>query len=185
MSPERPIPPSGGRKRRKTTPTPRLDGERKGERNSHFSFGLALDVRKNDCFVEPDITGPGTFCSLVAKVASLPTRLRNVVAGIVEVAAGIDVLEVVWHRVRPGASSIQISRGRSTEVHSRRVQSGRAASGDQNRTARSAALRPSSISATKLAPYWISTSQSLGPLQLVPEGQGFLALDQDGSVILF
>jgi hypothetical protein len=37
--------------------------------NSHFSFGLALDVRKNDRFVEPDITGPGTFCSQVAKVA--------------------------------------------------------------------------------------------------------------------
>lgn len=32
--------------------------------------------------------------------ASLPARLRNVVAGIVEVAASIDVLEVVWHRVR-------------------------------------------------------------------------------------
>jgi hypothetical protein len=36
---------------------------------SHFSFGLALDVRKNDRFVEPDITGSGTFCSQVAKVA--------------------------------------------------------------------------------------------------------------------
>jgi hypothetical protein len=71
---------------------PRLD---QINENSHFSFGLALDVRKNDRFVEPDITGPGTFCSQVAKVASLRARLRNVVAGIVEVAASIDVLEVV------------------------------------------------------------------------------------------
>jgi len=45
---------------------PRLD---QINENSHFSFGLALDVRKNDRFVEPDITGPGTFCSQVAKVA--------------------------------------------------------------------------------------------------------------------
>ena len=38
-----------------------------------------------------------------------------------------------------------------TEVHSSRVQSERAASGDQNRTVRSASRRPSSIFATKIA----------------------------------
>ena len=51
-----------------------------------------------------------------------------------------------------------------TAVHSRRVQSERAASGDQNRTARSASRRPSSISATKLSPNSISTSQSHGSI---------------------
>ena len=65
---------------------PRLD---QTNENSHVSFGLVLEVRKNDRFVEPDITGPSTFCSQVAKLASLRARLRNVVAGIVEVAASI------------------------------------------------------------------------------------------------
>ena len=51
-----------------------------------------------------------------------------------------------------------------TEVHSSRVQSERVASGDQNRTARSAARRPCSISATKFWPNSISISQSHGSI---------------------